>query len=142
MLTKEPFKFAIGSPTNQERTYLCGNGVFIGNDRLVVAHALPIYRQKDYPNYQVRAKGPYVLSCVASGIRISATQQKMVFAKLEDAVKCGELLIGLLAMHGLPLASDDPRTILEWAKEARDGIWEPLKLLAMEHGASFVEPQK
>ena len=141
-LEMEPFKMAIGSPTNQERTYLCGEGVFCGEGRLLLAHALPIYRQKDYPNYQTRKQGPYVLSLHKCGIRVSATQQKMVFAKLEDAVRFAEALTAFFALFGIPTDNEDPRTVLEAAKEKKDQVYEPMKVMAELHGATFIEPQK
>ena len=47
----ETFKIKIGAPTNSEQVYLEGDGVIFGH---TVAHALPVYRQKDYPIYKTR----------------------------------------------------------------------------------------
>ena len=138
----EAFKVAIGSPTNQERTYLTGEGVYVGDNRSCLVHALPIYRQKDYPNYQVRKTGPYVITMVNSGLRISATSEKMVFEKMEDAVKCAEEIMSLFALYGIPLMSEDPRVLLEEAKKQKEHIYEPMKKLAEANGAVFIEPQK
>jgi hypothetical protein len=138
----EEFKVAIGSPTNTERTYLVGEGVFIGEQKELLVHALPVYRQKDYPNYQVRKQGPYVVTLFHSGLRISATAQKLVFPKMEDAVKFAEVIGALFAMYGLPVHSTDPRTVLEKAKELKEQVFDPMKQLAESHGAVFIEPQK
>jgi hypothetical protein len=140
--TKELFKLPIGSPTNQERTYLTGDGVLCGEDHTLLVHALPVYRQKDYPNYQTRKTGPYVVTLVASGLRISATAQKLVFPKMEDAVKFAEVVGPLFALYGLPIKCDDPRTVLEKAKELKEQVFDPMKQLAEAHGAVFIEPQK
>ena len=141
-VNKETFKLAIGSPTNQERTYLVGEGVFVGSHKELLIHSLPIYRQKDYPNYQVRKQGPYVITLVNSGLRISATAEKMVFTKMEDAVEFGEVVGAFFALYGLPVSDKDPRTVLEKAKELKEQIFEPMKELATKHGATFIQPQK
>lgn len=141
-IKREQFKMAIGSPTNQERTFLVGEGVFIGDNRQLLVHTLPIYRQKDYPNYQVRKQGPWVISFTASGLRVSATAEKMVFAKESDAINFGEALMAFFSMFGLPFNSDDPRTVLEKAKELKEQIFEPMKALATTHGATFILPQQ
>lgn len=139
----EPFKVAIGSPTNQERTYLAGDdGVFIGDNKALLVHALPIYRQKDYPVYQVRKQGPYIVTLVSSGIRISATAQKMVFPKREDAVKFAETVGALFNLFGIPITSEDPREVLEAAKDKKEQVYEPLKAMAESMGAVFITPQK
>jgi len=138
----ETFKLAIGSPTNTERTYLTGEGVYVGANKQLLVHALPVYRQKDYPNYQVRKQGPYVVTLAASGLRISATAQKMVFPKMEDAVKFAEVVGALFDMYGLPVSCTDPRTVLEKGKELKEQVYEPMKALAEANGGVFIEPQK
>jgi len=139
----EPFKVAIGSPTNQERTYLAGDdGVFVGERKAILVHALPIYRQKDYPVYQARKQGPYVVTLYNSGIRISATAQKLVFPDRDGAVKFAETVGGLFNLFGIPMLSEDPREVLEAAKDKKEQVYEPLKAMAESMGAVFIVPQK
>lgn len=135
------FKMAIGSPTNQERTYLTGEGVLVGKSGEVLVHTLPVYRQKDYPNYQVRKQGPYVVSMVKCGLRISATAEKMVFANEEDAVGFAESVVALFALFGLSFNVEDPRPVLEKAKELKEQVYQPMKTLAEQHNAQFIQPQ-
>ena len=136
----ETFKMAIGSPTNQERTYLVGDGVFVGDKRQMLVHALPIYKQKDYPNYQVRKRGPYVVSIASSGLRLSATAEKIVFAEMADAVGFAEAVTGLLSMWGLSTMETDPRPQLEKAKAIKESVYEAFKALATQFNATMVTP--
>ena len=143
------FKMPIGSPTNQERTHLCGKGVFVGNHKELLVHCLPIYRQKDYPNYQTKKTGPWVVALAKSGLRISATAEKLVFLKLSEAVEFATNIGPLLYMYAFPIMSDDPRTLLEIAKDKKDEVYArpsgedgPLKVLAKVDGATFIQPQR
>ena len=139
---KEEFKMAIGAPTNDVRTYLCGMGTFVGGSRELLVHPLPIYRQKDYPNYQTRKTGPYVVTLFNSGLRISATAEKLVFPKFADAVSFAEAISPFFALYGLPVSSTDPRTVLEKARDLKEQVFDPMKKLAETHGAVFIQPQK
>lgn len=138
LLTDE-FKLPIGSPTNQERTYLTGDGKIVGE---LLVHTLPVYRQKDYPNYKTRKAGPYVVTLMKSGIRISSTAEKLVFAHAKDAIAFAEEVSTLLALYGLPVSTDDPRTVIEKARDMKDQTLPALKELAKRHNASFVAPQQ
>jgi len=135
----EVFKIKIGAPTNSEQVYLEGDGIACGDH--VVAHALPIYRQKDYPIYKTRKNGPFCVSMKASGLRISGTNQKLVFAKLEDAAEFGESVAALFALLGFPMSEEDPRKVLEFAKEHRDELYEPMTNLATQYRGVLVTPE-
>jgi hypothetical protein len=139
LLTDE-FQLAVGSPANQERTYLVGQGKFIGDDKALLVHTLPVYRQKDYPKYQTRKAGPYVVALARCGVRISATNEKMVFAKAEDAINFAAAIGGLFALYGIPLQNDDPRVVLEKSREVKEQILPAVKALAKEFGAEFISP--
>lgn len=133
------FKIKIGAPTNSEQVYLEGEGIQCGDH--IVAHALPVYRQKDYPVYKTRKNGPYCVSLTASGLRVSGTNQKLVFAKLEDAAEFGMSVAGLYALMGFPMSEPDPRKVLEFAKEHRDELYEPMTALAVQYKGVLVTPE-
>lgn len=135
----EVFKIKIGAPTNSEQVYLEGDGIGCGDH--VVAHALPVYRQKDYPVYKTRKNGPFCVSMKSSGLRISGTNQKLVFAKLEDAAEFGESVAALFALLGFPMSEEDPRKVLEFAKEHRDELYEPMVNLATQYAGVLVTPE-
>src|SRR5271165_3069677 len=137
--TRTTFKIKIGAPTNSEQVYLTGEGIECGE--FLVAHALPVYRQKDYPNYQTRKNGPYCVSMKASGLRASGTNQKLVFSKLEDAAEFGESVASLFALLGFPMAEEDPRKVLEYAKEHREELYEPMTNLATQYKGVLVTPE-
>jgi hypothetical protein len=132
-------KIKIGAPTNSEQVYLEGDGVECGE--FVVAHALPVYRQKDYPVYKTRKNGPYCVSLKNSGIRISGTNQKLVFKNLQAAAEFGHSVSGLYALLGFPMSEEDPRKILEFAKEHREELYEPMTSLAAQYGGVLVTPE-
>ena len=100
MNPKTTFKIKIGAPTNSEQVYLEGEGIECGD--ILVAHALPVYRQKDYPIYKTRKNGPYCVSMKASGLRVSGTNQKLVFQKMEDAAEFGDSVAALVCVAWLP----------------------------------------
>jgi len=52
--------------------------------------------------YQTRKNGPYCVSLKASGLRVSGTNQKLVFGKLEDAAEFGTSVSALYALLGFP----------------------------------------
>jgi hypothetical protein len=135
----ETFKIKIGAPTNSEQVYLEGDGIECGE--FIVAHALPVYRQKDYPIYKTRKNGPYCVSMKASGLRVSGTNQKLVFSKLEDAAEFGESVSALMALLGFPLSEEDPRKVLEFAKEHRDELYDPITNLAAQYSGVLVTPE-
>lgn len=141
------FKFHIGSPTNAERTSLSGQGVpiFTEADKtnpVAIIHTLPVYRQADYPNYKTRAKGPFCASLLASGLRVGATGDKMVFAKEEDAVGFTEAVLALFNLFGVPVHETDPRPILLKCMEEQEKIYPPLKALAEQFNATFIAAEK
>jgi len=134
----KPFKIKIGAPTNSEQVYLEGDGIYCGE--FLVAHALPVYRQKDYPNYKTRKAGPYCVSLKASGIRVSGTNEKLVFANLKDAAEFGNSMAALYALLGFPMSEEDPRKVLEYAKDHRDELYEPMTSLAKQYKGVLVTP--
>lgn len=136
---KTTFKIKVGAPTNSEQVYLTGEGIDCGE--FLVAHALPVYRQKDYPNYQVRKNGPFTVSMKASGLRVSGTNQKLVFSKLEDAAEFGESVSSLFALLGFPMGEEDPRKVMEYAKEHREELYEPMVQLATQYNGVLVTPE-
>jgi len=136
---RKTFKIKIGAPTNSEQVYLEGEGIACGDH--IVAHALPVYRQKDYPVYKTRSKGPYCVSFIASGLRASGTNQKLVFSKLEQAAEFGMSVASLYALLGFPMSEEDPRKVLEYAKEHRDELYEPMCNLAVQYGGVLVTPE-
>jgi len=136
---KTTFKIKIGAPTNSEQVYLNGEGIECGD--FLIAHALPIYRQKDYPNYQTRKDGPYCVSMKASGLRVSGTNQKLVFGKMEDAAEFGEAVSSLFALLGFPMSEEDPRKVLEYAKEHREELYGPMTSLATQYNGVLVTPE-
>lgn len=138
-LARVPFKIKIGAPTNTEQVYLEGEGIECGE--FLVAHALPVYRQKDYPCYKARKNGPYCVSLKASGLRISGTNQKLVFEKLEAAAEFGHSVASLYALLGFLMSEEDPRKVLEYAKEHRDELYEPMVNLAMQYKGQLVTPE-
>ncbi len=135
----KPFKIKIGAPTNTEQVYLEGDGIECGPH--IIAHALPIYRQKDYPIYKCRKSGPYCVSLTASGLRVSGTNQKLIFGKLDSAAEFGISLGGLYALLGFPLSETDPHIILAFAKEHRDTLYEPMTALASQYDGELVTPE-
>lgn len=139
-MEKTTFKIKIGAPTNSEQVYLNGEGIECGGG-ILIAHALPIYRQKDYPNYQTRKDGPYCVSMKASGLRVSGTNQKLVFSKMEDAAEFGESVSALFALLGFPMSEEDPRKVLEYAKEHREELYEPMTTLAVQYKGVLVTPE-
>lgn len=138
-VTRTSFKIKIGAPTNSEQVYLGGEGIDCGE--FIVAHALPLYRQKDYPNYQTRKTGPFCVSLKASGLRVSGTNQKLVFEKLEHAAEFGTSVASLYALLGFPMSEEDPRKVLEYAKEHRDELYEPMCSLAKQYEGHLVTPE-
>ena len=138
-LAKAEFKIKIGAPTNSEQVYLAGTGIKCHD--LVIAHALPVYRQKDYPVYQARKNGPYCVSLIPSGLRISGTNQKLVFAKLEPAAEFGVSVANLFALLGFPMSEEDPRKVLEYAKEHREELYEPMVNLSAQYEGVLVTPE-
>jgi hypothetical protein len=138
-LTKKPFKIKIGAPTNTEQVYLEGEGIECGE--FLVAHALPVYRQKDYPVYKTRKNGPYCVSLKASGLRVSGTNQKLVFSKIEPAAEFGTSVATLYALLGFPMSETDPRKVLEYAKEHRDELYVPMTELAVQYSGVLVTPE-
>ena len=138
-MTIETFKVKIGAPTNSEQVYLEGDGILCGEH--LVAHALPVYRQKDYPIYKTRKNGPYCVSMRASGLRVSGTNQKLVFQKLEEAAEFGESVAALFALLGFPMSEEDPRKVLEYAKEHREELYEPMTNLAVQYKGVLVTPE-
>ena len=134
----ETFKIKIGAPTNSEQVYLEGDGVIFGH---TVAHALPVYRQKDYPIYKTRKNGPYCVSYKASGLRVSGTNQKLVFPKLENAADFAQSVEALFSLLGFPASEEDPRKVLEFAKEHREELYEPMTNLAVQFGGVLVTPE-
>jgi len=139
VLVRAPFKIKIGAPTNSEQVYLAGEGIECGD--YLVAHALPVYRQKDYPVYQTRKNGPYCVSLKASGLRVSGTNQKLVFSKMEAAAEFGTSVAALYALLGFPMSEEDPRKVLEFAKEHRDELYEPMTQLAVQYSGVLVTPE-
>ena len=137
-LDRLPYKIKIGAPTNSEQVYLAGVGYKCSE--YVIAHALPQYRQKDYPIYQERKTGPYCVSMIASGLRISGTNQKLVFKSLEKAAEFGVSVASLFSLLGFPLSEEDPRKVLEYAKERRDDFYDPMNSLATQYGGTIVTP--
>ncbi len=135
----ETFKIKIGAPTNSEQVYLEGDGILCGEH--LVAHALPVYRQKDYPIYKTRKSGPYCVSMRASGLRVSGTNQKLVFQKLEHAAEFGDSVAALFALLGFPMSEEDPRKVLEYAKEHREEVYEPMTNLAVQYSGVLVTPE-
>lgn len=136
---KAPFRIKIGAPTNAEQVYLEGDGIECGD--YLVAHALPVYRQKDYPAYKTRKNGPYCVSMKASGLRVSGTNQKLVFASIKDAAEFGDSVAGLYALLGFPMSEEDPRKVLEFAKEHRAELYEPMTALAAQYKGVLVTPE-
>jgi len=132
------FKIKIGAPTNSEQVYLEGEGIECG---VMIAHALPVYRHKDYPVYQTRTGGPFCVSLKASGLRVSGTNQKLVFSKLEDAAEFGSSVSALYALLGFPVSEEDPRKVLEFAKEKREELYEPMTSLAQQYNGVLVTPE-
>ena len=139
MTTKTTFKIKIGAPTNSEQVFLEGEGILCGEH--IVAHALPVYRQKDYPIYKTRKNGPYCVSMRASGLRVSGTNQKLVFAKIEHAAEFGASVAALFALLGFPMSEEDPRKVLEYAKEHREELYEPMTNLATQYEGVLVTPE-
>ncbi len=139
MNSKMTFKIKIGAPTNSEQVYLSGDGIECGD--FLIAHALPFYRQKDYPIYQTREDGPYCVSMKASGLRVSGTNQKLVFSKLEDAAEFGDAVAALFALLGFPMSEEDPRKMLEYAKEHREELYVPMANLATQYSGVLVTPE-
>ncbi len=139
MNPKTTFKIKIGAPTNSEQVYLTGEGIECGD--FLVAHALPVYRQKDYPNYQTRKDGPYCVSMKASGLRVSGTNQKLVFSNMENAAEFGDAVAALFALLGFPMSEEDPRKVLEYAKEHREELYEPMTNLALQYKGVLVTPE-
>jgi hypothetical protein len=135
----ETFKIKIGAPTNSEQVYLEGDGIACGEH--LIAHALPVYRQKDYPVYKTRKSGPFCVSIKASGLRVSGTNQKLVFQKMEEAAEFGESVSALFALLGFPLSEEDPRKVLEYAKEHREELYEPMTNLATQYKGVLVTPE-
>jgi hypothetical protein len=135
----ETFKIKIGAPTNSEQVYLEGDGILCGDH--LVAHALPVYRQKDYPIYKTRKSGPFCVSFKSSGLRVSGTNQKLVFQKLEDAAEFGESVGALFALLGFPMSEEDPRKVLEFAKEHREELYEPMVNLSAQYKGVLVTPE-
>jgi hypothetical protein len=138
-MAKETFQIKIGAPTNSEQVFLEGEGILCGDH--IVAHALPVYRQKDYPIYKTRKSGPYCVSMRASGLRCSGTNQKLVFAKIEDAAEFGLSVAALFALLGFPMSESDPRKVLEYAKEHREELYEPMTNLATQYAGVLVAPE-
>lgn len=136
---RKMFKIKIGAPTNSEQVFLEGEGIACGD--FMVAHALPVYRQKDYPVYKTRKQGPYCVSLTASGIRVSGTNQKLVFAKMEDAAEFGNSVASLYALLGFPVSEPDPRKVLEFAKEHREELYGPMVSLAEQYKGVLVTPE-
>ena len=134
----ETLKIKIGAPTNSEQVWLEGEGVV---HDYTVAHALPVYRQKDYPIYKTRKNGPFCVSMKASGLRISGTNQKLVFPKLENAADFSESVSALFALLGFPMSEEDPRKVLEFAKEHREELYDPMVNLATQYGGVLVTPE-
>lgn len=139
MNPKTTFKIKIGAPTNSEQVYLTGEGIECGD--FLIAHALPVYRQKDYPNYQSRKDGPYCVSMKASGLRVSGTNQKLVFSNMENAAEFGDAVAALFALLGFPMSEEDPRKVLEYAKEHREELYEPMTNLALQYKGVLVTPE-
>jgi hypothetical protein len=135
----ETFKIKIGAPTNSEQVYLEGDGILCGDH--LVAHALPVYRQKDYPIYKTRKSGPFCVSFKSSGLRVSGTNQKLVFQKLKDAAEFGESVGALFALLGFPMSEEDPRKVLEFAKEHREELYEPMVNLSAQYKGVLVTPE-
>ena len=138
-MEKVKFSIKIGAPTNSEQVYLEGEGIDCGT--YLVAHALPIYRQKDYPKYQTRKDGPYCVSMKSSGLRVSGTNQKLVFSTMESAAEFGTAVDALFALLGFPISEEDPRKVLEYAKEHREELYEPMTNLAVQFGGILVTPE-
>lgn len=139
VLEKAKFKIKIGAPTNSEQVYLAGIGIKCSD--FAIAHALPVYRQKDYPVYQARKAGPYCVSWIASGLRVSGTNEKLVFASLEKAAEFGVSATSMFALLGFPMSEEDPRKVLEYAKEHRDELYQPMVNLATQYEGVLVTPE-
>ena len=138
-MSKETFKIKIGAPTNSEQVYLEGEGILCGEHHRrartagLSAEGLPIYK--------TRKNGPYCVSMRASGLRVSGTNQKLVFAKMEHAAEFGDSVAALFALLGFPMSEEDPRKVLEYAKEHREELYEPMTNLAVQYSGVLVTPE-
>ena len=93
-----PFRMRI-SPT----TYLNGLGFFCAGDTLLV-HRLPDYSPKKFPEYEVRAEGPYGVSLFKSGLRVNRRErdaQQCRFTTAAEAVHFAERFHAALGKRGI-----------------------------------------
>jgi len=80
------------------------------------------------------------VSLKASGLRVSGTNQKLVFGKLEDAASLARACPRCTRCWA-PVSEEDPRKVLEFAKEKREELYEPMTSLAQQYNGVLVTPE-
>jgi len=87
----------------------------------MIAHALPVYRHKDYPGVSDADGRPV---CVAQGVRPAGErhQPEAVFLETRDAAEFRLERVRAVRAAGFPVSEEDPRKVLEFAKEKREEL--------------------